>query len=256
MIHFANAVCWTLLLATVANAQNASLKIRFAIDGPAPRPEQINAARAFPRLAVPLFNERLLVDQQSKGIQNVIVYVYTGRRGTKLPPVPNKGTERVLTMTNGRFDPRVVIAQVGDTLKVVDSGPAQHSAIIHFFRNQPQALTPKPNQPARIPLPVPEPGPIPIECNIHPWMRSYIVVLDHPYVAVSDATGNVTIQGLPENQTVHFQVWHEASIGVIKQVMIKDTIVDWPRGRFEVDLVAGVNDLGDVLIPASTLVHR
>ncbi len=253
MIHLTNAVCWTLLLATVGNAQNASLKMRFAIDGPAPRPKQINVGPAFPRLAVPLVNERLIVDQQSKGIQNVVVHVYTGRRGTKLAQVPNKGTERVLTMANGRFDPRVLIAQSGDTLKVIDNGPVQHSAIIHFFTNQPQVLTPKPNQPARIPLPNAEPGPIPIECNIHPWMRSYIVVLDHPYVAVSDASGNLSIQGLPENQTVHFQVWHEASAGLFKQVMIKDTIVDWPRGRFEVDLVAGLNDIGDILIPAATL---
>ncbi len=253
MIHFANAVCWTLLLATVANAQTASLKMRFAFHGPAPRPEQINVARGFPQFTAPVINERLLVDQQSKGIQNVIVHVYTGRRGTKLAPVPNKGTERVLTMTHGRYDPHVLTAQVGDTLKVVESGPTQHSASIYFFMNQPRVLVLPQNQPALIPLTKAESGLIPIDCNFHPWMRCYLVVLDHPYVAISDIQGNLKINGLPENETVQFQVWHEASVGAIKQVMVNGEEVDWPRGRFEVDLVAGLNDLGDIVIPASTL---
>lgn len=256
MIRIVNAFCWTLLLATVASAQAASIQMRFVLDGPAPRPEQINVARGFPQFAAPIINQRLLVDPQSKGIQNVVVHVYTGRRGAKLAPVPNKGTERVLTMMNGRYDPHVLTAQVGDTLKVVESGPTQHSANIHFFMNQPRVLVLPQNQAAQIPLTKAESGLIPIDCNFHPWMRCYLVVLDHPYVAISDFQGNLKIEGLPENETVQFQVWHEASVGSIKQVMINGQAVDWPRGRFEVDLVAGVNDLGDILIAASALIAK
>ncbi|HBJ34813.1 MAG TPA: hypothetical protein DDZ51_08625 [Planctomycetaceae bacterium] len=135
MIRFAFSPGLALLLALAANGQEATIKMRFVLDGPAPRIERIQVGLAFAQLAAPIVNEGLLVERETRGIQNVVVHVYTGRRGTKLAPRPMKATERLLTMTNGRYDPRIIAAQVGDTLKVVESGPNQHSANINFFRN-------------------------------------------------------------------------------------------------------------------------
>ena len=41
---------------------------------------------------------------------------------------------------------------------------------------------------------------IPVKCNIHPWMRAYINVAEHPFFAVSGADGSFTIKGLPAGE--------------------------------------------------------
>ena len=38
---------------------------------------------------------------------------------------------------------------------------------------------------------------VPVKCNQHPWMKSYIGVLKHPFFAVSAEDGTFTIKGVP-----------------------------------------------------------
>jgi len=96
-----------------------------------------------------------------------------------------------------------------------------------------------------------EPAPIPIDCNIHPWMKSYILVLDHPFAAVSDENGEMTIKGLPVGKKLVFRVYHEA--GAIKEVSIDGKTEKWKRSRFEVEIKEGMNDLGTVIVPETAL---
>jgi hypothetical protein len=49
---------------------------------------------------------------------------------------------------------------------------------------------------------------IPMKCNVHPWMRSYIAVFKHPYFAVTGKGGTFELSNLPPgNYTI--QAWHE-----------------------------------------------
>lgn len=74
---------------------------------------------------------------------------------------------------------------------------------------------------------VPEPDPITISCNVHGWMRGYILARDHPYAAVSstgeeyqkkpgakpgsddDSFGRFTLKGAPVGAKVRLRAWHE-----------------------------------------------
>ena len=49
---------------------------------------------------------------------------------------------------------------------------------------------------------------IPVKCNIHPWMRSYIHVFSHPFFAVTGEDGSFQIKGLPPGDYT-LVVWHE-----------------------------------------------
>lgn len=49
---------------------------------------------------------------------------------------------------------------------------------------------------------------IPVRCDVHGWMESYIGVQDHPYFAVSDEDGSFTIERLPAGDYV-VEAWHE-----------------------------------------------
>lgn len=246
------AVCCSLLVATSVDAQTATLKMRFVFDGVPPPIQRIAVVPALAPPGGPLINERLLVDPETKGIKNFVVYLFTGRGGSKLDPIPSDEKVRLLTMANQRFEPHILITRAGDTLKLVDRGPNQHSAVLHFFANSAQSFVPPRGQAQSVKLHKPEPAPIPIDCNIHPWMRAYLIVLDHPYVAVSDSQGNLSIEGLSENTNLTFRVWHEAGYS-FKRLTIAGSEVELTRNLFKVDLTPGVNDLGDILIPASAM---
>ena len=253
MIRMFTAICFSILIVDFAAAETATLKMRFVFDGVPPPHKQINLAPAFAPPGGPLIDERLLVDPKSNGIKNVLVYVYTGRGGSKLdlPPAQNANQKRILTMVNGRFDPHILLAQAGDTLELVGQGPNQHNPNLYFFANHPQGIVIQPGKRRFIAVPKPEPAPIPVDCNIHPWMHAHVVVLDHPFAAVSDSDGNLAIDGLPAGSSLNFRVFHEA--GRIDRVRISGVETDWHRSRFDVELAAGVNDLGDILISSERL---
>ena len=49
---------------------------------------------------------------------------------------------------------------------------------------------------------------IPVKCNVHPWMRSYIGVVSHPFFAVTGDDGTFTIKGLPPGKYT-IEAWQE-----------------------------------------------
>ena len=49
---------------------------------------------------------------------------------------------------------------------------------------------------------------VPFKCNVHAWMHGYIGVLEHPFFAVTDASGRFSIPQLPPG-TYTIEVWHE-----------------------------------------------
>jgi hypothetical protein len=49
-----------------------------------------------------------------------------------------------------------------------------------------------------------------LQCNIHPWMRGYIRVFDHPYATVTDKDGNYKIEHVPAGAELRIVVWYES----------------------------------------------
>ena len=47
-----------------------------------------------------------------------------------------------------------------------------------------------------------------IVCDLHPWMKSYLIVKDHPYVAITDEKGAFKIDGVPPGEYT-VKCWHE-----------------------------------------------
>ena len=53
-----------------------------------------------------------------------------------------------------------------------------------------------------------EPDPFYIKCDVHPWMKTWVLVSDHPYFAVTDKSGNFTIKDIPAG-TYEVVCWQE-----------------------------------------------
>ena len=52
-----------------------------------------------------------------------------------------------------------------------------------------------------------------IKCDVHPWMKSYTSVFDHPYFAVTDSNGNYSIKNIPPGK-YEVEFWHEKAKGM------------------------------------------
>ncbi|TWT83146.1 hypothetical protein CA13_46090 [Planctomycetes bacterium CA13] len=250
MLHCVAAL--TFVVALPLNLDAADLKIRFEYAGEQKDPALlvVNKDESFCGKHQ-LASERLVVNSKNKGVKDVVVYVYTGRGGSKIDKVPPVNAKHVLANDQCRFDPHIVIAQTGDTLEITNPDPIGHNANMSFLENDPLNILIPAGGSKTVNLEKQEPAPIPVDCNIHPWMRAYVVVLEHPFAAASDANGELVIKGLPENQKLIFRVYHEA--GRIDDVKIGGKKQRWSRSRFEYEIQPGENDMGTVVIPAEAL---
>jgi len=232
--------------------ETGTLKARFVYGGAAPVPEKINVNKdnGFCGL-FPLASESLVVDKESKAIKNVVFSVYTGRRGSKLDPVERKPKTVTLSAVSCRFEPHVLCLQAGDTLELVQRDPVGHAANLSFFINPASIGFINPRGPKVLKIDKAEPGPIPVTCNIHPWMRAYLVVLDHPFVSVSDDQGHIEIKDLPVGNELVFRLFHESLPRAIPELVIDGQNVPVDRNLIRLMIKPGMNDLGTIVIPAA-----
>jgi plastocyanin len=56
-------------------------------------------------------------------------------------------------------------------------------------------------------------------CNLHPDMLAFVVVVDTPYFAVTDAKGAFVVRGVPPGK-YKLAVWHEKSDGLEREVEV------------------------------------
>lgn len=232
-----------------AQDKTGDLKITFKLKGDAP--ELANVAVTTDKQFCgkkDIKDQRLIVNDANKGIKNVVVYIYTGRRGTDLPKQEPK--KRTLNLANDDcvFEPHVLITQTGDTIQVTNPDEVGHNTNLAFFNNPAQNFTIPAGQSKDVLLKDAEPAVIPVACNIHPWMVGHILVVDHPFAAVSNEDGVIEIKGIPVGKDVVFRAWHE--VGTFKnEILIEGKKDEWKSNKFEMDIKEGMNDMGVVEVP-------
>lgn len=136
---------------------------------------------------------------------NVIVFVSAGLGDRVFDP---PAEPIVMNQSGCMYSPHVVAMQTNQKLKVVNSDPTMHN--IHpipsnnreWNKSQPPAMPPIEATFAR------EEIAIPVKCNVHPWMKSYIAVIKHPYFAVTGKEGHFELKNLPAG-TYTITAWHE-----------------------------------------------
>ena len=197
---------------------------------------------------VKLLDRSFLVDPSSKGVANVVVFARKAARVRN--PVPD--TTLVFDQKNCEFLSPVFAARVGQPIDVRNSDPIGHNTNIagtSFNQLIPAGAGTVYKADAETGMPTM------VTCNIHPWMKAYVVFRKDGYVAVSSADGSFTIPDLPAGETVELQVWHERSTGPSGALGLDRPDLKWtPKGRFQVRLEPDqVKDLGTLEIPVSAL---
>lgn len=234
-----------------AQAQWGTIKGRFVFDGAPPAAKAISVTKDAAFCGKhDLKDESLVVNEENKGIANVVLTLYLAR-GDKAPtPHPDyakTATDEVhLDNQNCRFEPHVVLVRTSQTLVVGNKDAVGHNTKIDTLSNTPINPIIPANGELKHKFTDEERIPSLVSCSIHPWMNARVVVKESPYMAVTDADGNFEIKNLPVGDWT-FLAWHEAS-GYVQEVKLGGKATKWARGRFEQSVKEGDNDMGDILI--------
>jgi plastocyanin len=192
---------------TVDASTAGSVTGTVTLDGKAPAAKPINmSAEPYCQKAhsSPVVPPEVVTGDKG-ALANVVVYVKDGLGDyvftTATTPV-------VLNQTGCMYDPHIIALMAGETLEVKNSDQTTHN--IHpmpkdnrdWNKSQAPGADPIDDSFARAELA------IPVKCNVHPWMKSYIFVFKHPYYAVTTKDGKFELKNLPPG-TYTIEAWQE-----------------------------------------------
>ena len=196
---------------------NGTIAGKVSFTGTAPAPQKVKVA-ADPKCQSmhPQGLEKQTVAVQDGGLAHVFVWVKNAPSGGPAPTDPVE-----LDQEGCEYHPHVIGVRAGQPIKIKNSDDTLHN--IH----------PRPTVNAEFNIGQPRKGMesvktfdkqeimIPVGCDVHPWMRSYISVVNHPYFAVTKDDGTYEIKGLPPGD-YEVEAYHEKLKTQTQKVSVKD----------------------------------
>ena len=253
----------TLTLASVAStftpatgAEWGTLKGRFVLDGKAPEAAAINVNKDVEYCSKHKLVDESIVVGDKGGVQNVFVYLYVGR-GKSVdihPDLAKPPTETAVLDNKGcRFEPHAIVVRTGQPFEIHndDKGIGHNTNAQTLLKNAKFNEQVTAGSPIKKVFDKSEAYPAEVACNVHPWMKGFLLIREDPYMAVSGKDGSFVIKDIPAGEH-EFIFWHEGS-GNIRKLTVGGTKTD-RKGRAELDIPAGETlDLGDIKVTAKQL---
>ena len=147
--------------------------------------------------------ETLVVDNAG-GVRWAFVYVKKGLEGKTFEPPKTPVT---IDQKGCLYTPHLAGAQVGQLVNFHNTDPVLHNVHGLPFTNKEFNFGQVNGATSGVKFTAAE-VPVKVVCNVHPWMGSFVCVVDHPFFAVTDEAGKFEIRGLPAG-TYTLGVWHE-----------------------------------------------
>ena len=149
------------------------------------------------------FSETLIVGPD-KGVQHVVAYL-ASVAGAKPLPVPEQNP--AIDQTGCRYEPHVLLVPAGATVDIKNSDNILHN--IHTYSTKNPAFNmAQPKFQKVIQKTFDQPETIKVTCDVHAWMSAWVVVQEHGYYAVTDATGLARLKDVPPGK-YDLKIWHE-----------------------------------------------
>ena len=153
-------------------------------------------------VAVP--DESLVLGQEQE-IRYAVVMLEGVTRGKAVEPK----AYNVIDQHGCRFVPHVLVAVVGQWLLVANQDLVQHFPAAASLTTRSKLFDYSLAPSGRGVELLSKPGIFKVNCTgRHTWMDGYVVVTDHPYVAVTDAAGRYELRDVPPGRYV-LKIWHE-----------------------------------------------
>jgi hypothetical protein len=195
-------VAATLLFSSAMFAGDVTGKV--TVDGPVPKAKTIDMSKepsCAKQYSTPPTTEAEVVGA-GNALENVVVYVST-------PASDDNQPQQAVTLDQHgcRYVAHVTALKTNQELKVTNSDQTSHN--IHplakvnreWNKSQPPGTQPLSEK-------FDKPEFIPVKCNVHPWMRGYIVVLPTSHSSVTGQDGKFDLKGLPPGKYT-LTAWHE-----------------------------------------------
>lgn len=173
--------------------------------------------------------ERLIVGPHG-GLANTVVYLKDISQGKPLD-LPEQ--RRHLDQRNCHYVPHILLVPANTALSMMSSDQTLHTVHMDGAAtfNLPFPFPDRPN--SRV---MTQPGLVHLRCNAgHEWMNAEMMIVQHPYYAVTDDSGKFQLSNVPPG-TYLIVAWHEGwaweakqAIDVSTQHQVKRPVFTPPR---------------------------
>ncbi|MEO6436147.1 MAG: hypothetical protein ABIP55_10350 [Tepidisphaeraceae bacterium] len=199
-----------LALAAFTSVASADITGKVTLEGKAPEQKEIDMSgvKECAALHADPITEQAIVADDKGNLANVIVAIKKAE-GQDLPGDP-PAEPATLDQKGCMYEPHVLVMMAGQEFIVRNDDPFLHN--VHSLATVNPAFNfgqPNKDEGKKVdPLKAEEY--FPVKCDVHPWMRAYVGVFEHPYFAVTKEDGTFAIKAdaLPDGEyTLTF--WHE-----------------------------------------------
>jgi plastocyanin len=208
-------ICTLVIGAATRLASGGSLKGTVVLKGTAPEPQKLPVTIDQWVCGKEKSAEDLVLSPEG-GIRNAVIWLENpppASTAAALPPVTAVDQKECV------FTPRVVVVAAGGRIDFLNSDRLLHNlhsmpnANPPFNRAQPRGRT--------IPITFPHPEIVRVNCDLHSWMRGWVVVAEHSFYAITDADGRFALPGLPPGRYT-VRVWQERLGTISREIVVGD----------------------------------
>jgi hypothetical protein len=147
--------------------------------------------------------ERIVINPEGNGVANTVVFLRGVTRGKAMDLPEARAT---LDQHTCRYLPHILLVPQGGTLKIKSSDPVLHTVQMFGVATN---NVPFPFQNQFIPVTLNRNGVVELKCNAgHVWMNANLLVVKHPYYAVTDEHGEFKLTDVPPGE-YEIVAWHE-----------------------------------------------
>ena len=234
-----------------------TLKGRFVFDGTPPTMQPYNVNKdqsACTEGGKAPLQQTLLVDESTKGIANVAIYLRTASRVHESAK-SSADSQAVFDQKECVFLSHVFPLTLGQVMDIKNSDPVGHNTNI-AGKNSFNSTVPA-GESVQFTPQKEEAIPVAVRCSIHPWMIAYMLPRKNGYYAITAADGSFEIKNLPAGEELEIQVWHESATGPNGALALSTDQakkMKWSKkGRFKITLTEGDTEELEIVVPAAAL---
>lgn len=177
-------------------------------------PRESASINTDPEVCGSIYLEETLVNVENKGVKNAVISIK--KKTAKMKP---SGAEKriYLISKNCRFESYVTAIPVDNSLSIKNSDPILH--VLQFSKKDQALFTLSLPANGTIVRRIDQLGLIQIKCVIHPFMKSFIAILDTPIYTLSDLNGSFHLPELDPG-IYNLSIWHNGFLPIEKEIEI------------------------------------
>jgi plastocyanin len=180
-------------------------------------------------LILPLFvaavgaGEVSVVATDQKGLRVDELVIWLEPLDAPVPPARPEELHATVEQIEEEFDPYTIAVRVGSKVQFPNRDAVQHH--VYSLSKPAQFEIPLHGGEETESVVLDQLGLVPVGCNIHDWMLSYVMVVDTPWFGTTDDAGTLQIGELPAGR-YQLKAWHpRLRKATEREIIVADTEV-------------------------------